>query len=138
MATGIDLILADHQAVNALFDQFEADPSGATVGLIVAALKAHDEAEQAALYPLAGAVLGDLSLVERSEAAHSAVKKQFDALATLEGPPLVDAVGVLRQLVTKHVKDEETNLLPKLADRATPEQLDALGARLLQAKQRGG
>ena len=138
MPTGIDLILADHQTVNTLFDQFETDPSGVGVGLIIAALKAHDEAEQAALYPFAGAVLGELSLIDRSAAAHAAIKKQIDLIATLEGPPLVAAVGVLRQFVTKHVTDEETNLLPKLAAQATPEQLDALGARLIQAKHRGG
>jgi hemerythrin superfamily protein len=138
MASGIDLILADHQMVNALFEQFDAKQDGATVGLIIAALKAHDEAEQAALYPFAGAILGDAKLVERSEAAHSMVKKQFDVIAALEGPPLVAAVGVLQQLVTQHVADEERNLLPALAEQATPQQLDALGARLLQAKQRGG
>jgi hemerythrin superfamily protein len=138
MPTGIDLILADHEMVNALFDEFDTKQDGATVGLIVAALRAHDEAEQAALYPFAGWLLGDAGLVERSAAAHSMVKKQFDAMAALEGAPLVAAVGVLRQLVTEHVQDEETNLLPALAEQATPQQLDALGARLLQAKQRGG
>jgi len=138
MPTGIDLILADHEMVNALFDEFDTKQDGATVGLIVAALRAHDEAEQAALYPFAGWLLGDAALVERSAAAHSMVKKQFDAMTALEGAPLVAAVAVLRQLVTEHVRDEETNLLPALAEQATPQQLDALGARLLQAKQRGG
>jgi hemerythrin superfamily protein len=138
MPSGIDLIFADHQMVNALFDEFRAKQDGASVGLIIAALKAHDEAEQAALYPFAAAILGDVQLVERSEAAHSMVKKQFDVIAALEGPPLVAAVGVLQQLVTEHVADEERNLLPALGEQATPQQLDALGARLLQAKQRGG
>jgi len=138
MPAGIDLILADHEMVNALFDEFATKQDGATVGLIIAALTAHDEAEQAALYPFAGLVLGDPGLVERSANAHSLVKKQFDAIAALEGPPLTAAVEVLRELVAEHVADEETNLLPALAERATPLQLDALGARLLQAKQRGG
>ena len=138
MPSGIDLILADHQMVNELFEEFGTKQDGATVGLIIAALKAHDEAEQAALYPFAGMILGDAALLERSAAAHSMVKKQFDAISALEGPPLVAAVGVLQQLVTEHVADEEANLLPQLAEQATPLQLEALGARLLQAKQRGG
>ena len=58
--------------------------------------------------------------------------------ATLEGAGLVQAVGQLRKLVTQHVADEEKNLLPALEDAATTEQLEALGARVLQAKQRGG
>ena len=110
----------------------------AAIGLIVAALEAHDDAEQAALYPFAGELLGDMDLIERSAAAHSMVKKQIDILAALEGAPLVEAVCVLQRLVTDHVADEEQNLLPALTEAATPQQLDALGARILQAKQRGG
>jgi hemerythrin superfamily protein len=138
MPNGIDLILADHEQVNELFAEFESKRDGATAGLIIAALKAHDEAEQAALYPFAGSVLSDMTLIERFEAAHSMVKKQFDIIATLEGPALVSAVGVLQQLVSDHVDDEENNLLPALTQAATPNQLEALGARILQAKQRGG
>jgi hemerythrin superfamily protein len=138
MPSGIDLILADHEMVNELFEEFAAKQDGVTVGLIIAALKAHDEAEQAALYPFAGSILGDAALVERSAAAHSMVKKQFDAISALEGPALIAAVGVLQQLVKEHVADEEANLLPQLAEQASPLQLEALGARLLQAKQRGG
>jgi hemerythrin superfamily protein len=138
MPSGIDLILADHRMVNELFDEFDSKQDGATVGLIVAALAAHDEAEHAALYPFASAVLDDVALIQRSAAAHSMVKKQVDMMANLEGAPLIAACSVLKQLVTEHVDDEESNLLPALADVATPQQLDALGARFLQAKQRGG
>jgi hypothetical protein len=138
MPNGIDLILADHQMVDELFAQFDAKQDGATIGLVIAALKAHDEAEQAALYPMAGEVLNDLDLIQRSEASHSMVKKQFDLIATLEGPPLTAAFNALREMVQSHVADEQENLLPALAEAATPQQLDALGARILQAKQRGG
>ena len=138
MPNGIDLVLADHQLVNELFDRFDSDRTGATVGLIVAALMAHDDAEQAALYPIVGTLLGDLDVVERAEAAHSLVKKQLDQMASLEGEALVAAAQVLRELVTEHVADEEQNILPALAGVATPQQLDAFGARFLQAKQRGG
>jgi len=138
MPNGIDLILADHQTVNGLFAEFDTKRDAGTIGLAIAALKAHDEAEQAALYPLAGKLLGDLELIQRSEEAHSMVKKQFDLIAMLEGPPLIAAFEELQRLVTAHVEDEEKNLLPALAEAATPQQLDALGARFLQAKQRGG
>ena len=138
MPNGIDLIRADHQAVKELFAEFDSTHEANTIGLIIAALKSHDEAEQAALYPFAGLVLGDKRLIERAEKAHSAVKKQFDLIATLEGAGLVQAVVQLRKLVTQHVADEEKNLLPALEDKATAEQLDELGARVLQAKQRGG
>jgi len=138
MPNGIDLILADHERVRQLFESFATEPSGVTVGLIVDALVAHDAAEHAALYPLIGSLLGDAVMVERAAAAHSAVKQQIEYLSALEGEPLIAAVGVLRRLVNAHVADEEQKMLPALRDAATPAQVDALGARLLQAKQRGG
>jgi hemerythrin superfamily protein len=138
MPNGIDLILADHRMVDELFAEFDAKQDGASIGLVIAALEAHDEAEQAALYPFAGELLGDVALIGRAEAAHSTVKKQIDLIATLEGPPLVTAVKQLQRMVADHVADEEKNLLPKISDQATPQQVEALGARMLQAKQRGG
>jgi hemerythrin superfamily protein len=135
---GIDLILADHERVNDLFDRFEASGDPGLIGQIVDALTAHDDAEQAALYPLVGVVLGDENLIERSARAHSRVKKLIEHLWALEGAPLTDAVAALRAAVTDHVADEERNVLPKLTKRATAEQLDGLAARIEHAKQRVG
>ncbi|HEY5877092.1 MAG TPA: hypothetical protein VIT64_17405, partial [Ilumatobacteraceae bacterium] len=69
---------------------------------------------------------------------HSAVKKQIDHLKSLEGAPLTASFEQLRRLVEEHVADEEQNILPALAEQATPQQLEGLGARIMQAKQRGG
>lgn len=138
MPNGIDLILADHQRVNELFGSFASTPSGSTTGLIVDALTAHDAAEHAALYPLVGHLMGDVGVVERAAAAHSAIEQQIERLSALEGDPLVVAVGVLQRLVEEHVADEERNILPQLAAAATPQQLEGLGARILQAKFRVG
>ncbi|MCB1001343.1 MAG: hemerythrin domain-containing protein [Acidimicrobiales bacterium] len=138
MTTGIDLILADHRRVDALFEQFAASADPDVIGQIVGALTDHDQAEHATLYPLAHALLGDADLVQRSLVAHEAVKAAIDRLRQLEGSPLVEAVGVLRALVEQHVADEEQHLLPALGERATAAQLDALGTRFEQAKQRVG
>ena len=138
MPNGIDLIVADHQRVSELFALFDSTGNATIIGEIVDVLKAHDDAEHAALYPFAGSLLDDDNMVERSAAAHSAVKKQIDALTVLEGAPLVAAVSGLRKIVDKHVADEEKNLFPRLSAAATAQQLDALGARIMQAKQRGG
>jgi len=138
MTTGIDLVIADHQRVKELFASFEETGDASYVGQILDALVAHDDAEQAALYPLAGHVLGDISLLARSEAAHSLVKQQMDLVRSLEGPPLIAAVKQLKQLVTTHANEEETKLLPALAEKATAAQLDGLAARIEQVKQRVG
>jgi hemerythrin superfamily protein len=138
MPNGIDLILADHRRVEALFSSF-ADTGEATyVGQIVDALAMHDQAEHSALYPLAGHVLGDADLIERSAAAHSLVKTLIDRLLHLEGAPLVEAVSELAEAVNRHVQDEEQHLLPALQEACSPAQLDGLGARIEQTKQRVG
>ena len=141
MPNGIDLILADHRMVDELFASFSATGQGAFVGQIVDALAAHDQAEHGALYPFAEALLDGAAIekvLDRAAIAHASVKKQIDDVLSLEGDPLVKAVGVLQQLVRDHVKDEEKNLLPKLADTASAAELEILGARILQAKQRVG
>jgi len=138
MTDGIDLIILDHERVRDLFASFEDTGDAVYVGQILDALVAHDDAEQAALYPLAGHMLGDVSLIARSAAAHSLIKQQMDLIRSLEGPPLVAAVKQLKQLVTTHANEEETKLLPALRDKATAAQLEGLAARIEQVKQRVG
>ena len=135
---GIDLILADHRRVEALFAEWHASGQPGLVGQIIDALSAHDDAEHGALYPLAGRVLGDAGMVDRYAQAHSMINSQLDLVRHHEGPALIDAVGKLEALVTAHVADEEGELVPALQDAATPAQLDELGARIPQVKQRGG
>lgn len=135
---GIDLLLADHRMVDALFDRFETTGDGTVVGEIIGHLSAHDDAEHSALYPLVGKVLGDAALIERASAAHAAVKAQIDQIKSLEGNALVVAVQELRVLVDTHVADEEKAIFPKLAKAADPAQLDWLGHHIEQTKQRVG
>jgi len=136
--TGIDLILADHERVNELFLEFSETGDASYVGQILDALTAHDDAEQAALYPLAGEVLGNTSLLAEAATAHSMIKLQIDQLRSLEGAPLVAAVHQLQTIVSEHVDEEENKLLPALAAKSTPAQLEGLAARIEQVKQRVG
>jgi hemerythrin superfamily protein len=138
MPNGIDLILADHQEVAELFARFDETGDGTVVGVIMDRLTLHDDAEHGALYPLVGVVLGDEDMVLDAANAHSAVKAQMDVVSALEGPALVEAVASLRAMVEAHVDDEEQRILPALAEAATAAQLDGLGARILQIKQRVG
>lgn len=138
MPNGIDLILADHQEVADLFVRFDETGDGSVVGLIMDRLTLHDDAEHGALYPLVGAVLDDADMVLEAANAHSAVKAQMDVVAALEGPALVEAVASLRAIVEAHVDDEEQRILPALVEVATTAQLEGLGARMLQIKQRVG
>ncbi len=135
---GIDLILADHRRVDALFADFATTQDGTLVGQILDALAAHDAAEQAALYPMAAHVVDDVHVVSQAFAAHSQLKAAMERVRCAEGAALSVVVEALRQMVAEHVADEEAHLLPAIADRATAAQLDGLAARIGQAKQRVG
>jgi hemerythrin superfamily protein len=138
MPTGIELIRVDHERVNELFEQFDDTGDATIVGQIVGALIAHDEAEHAALYPLALRVLDDDDTIARFDEAHTNIKSLIEQLSQLEGAPLVEAVSRLRQAVVEHVADEEASLLPQLEHDATADQLDELAARIEHVKQRAG
>jgi hemerythrin superfamily protein len=138
MPNGIDLILEDHRVVDALFLELSETGDATIIGQIVGHLIAHDDAEHAALYPLVGEVLGDAAAIEQAALAHSLVKKQIDVVRSLEGDALSAAVQVLEELVGEHVAAEEENLLPRLAEAATPQQLEWLAAHIEQTKQRVG
>jgi hemerythrin superfamily protein len=134
---GIELIEQDHQMVNELFAAFDESLDAMLVGRIVDALTLHDQAEHAALYPLVDAVV-DPAIAESAERSHAIVKRQIDIVTDLEGDSLIAQLSVLRELVEAHVAEEETEVLPALAAAATPQMLDELGSRILQAKQRVG
>ncbi len=140
MPTGIELILADHRHVGALFTQLDAatpaDPSIA--GQVFSELIAHDEVEQHALYPLVAAVLDDDDLLSRSLRAHSEVKTLMEKARSLEGAPLTAMMALLRDAVQTHVADEEKSLLPALKTKATAAQLEGLASRIEAIKQRVG
>lgn len=135
MPNGIDLVRADHQRVNELFVRFNDDLDWTLVGQAIAALRAHDDAERAALYALAARVLDAPALMEMLRAAHEAVQKQIDIVAGLDGHRLVDAFQTLQAFVGETARVEETKLFPRLTEFATAEQLEGLGAQILSVKQ---
>jgi hypothetical protein len=133
---GIDLVRAEHERVSELFQRFNATLDSALVGQTLGALRARDDAEHSALYALAARLVDDPALMDRLAAAHSAVKKQIDVVSGLRGTPLVDAFQTLQAFVGDHARVVETKLLPRLAEHATVEQLEGMGAQILQVKER--
>jgi hemerythrin superfamily protein len=138
MATGIDLILRDHRRVEACFEEFARTHDTTLVGQIIDMLTAHDDAEQGALYPLMEAVGVPAVKLADARRAHSLVKALMEHARQQEGAALLADVTALQQAVQRHVQQEEQSLLPALQQHATPDQLDALAARILQVKQRVG
>jgi hemerythrin superfamily protein len=138
VTTGIDLILLDHRRVEACFEEFARTRDTTLVGQLIGMLAAHDDAEQSALYPLMEAVGVPAARVAEARRAHSVVQALMDHARQQEGAALRADIAALQQAVLRHDQQEELTLLPALQVRATPEQLDGLGARILQVKQRVG
>lgn len=138
MTNGIDLVMLEHRQVEELFAAFREAPDGAIAGSIFDALAAHDDGEQAALYPLVDALDIAPDVVQRSREAHRRVKRLIEHARAQEGPPLVEAMSALEAAVADHVADEEQRLLPGLQNAATDDQLQGLAARWQQAQQRVG
>lgn len=136
MANGIDLVRAEHERVRELFGRFNATLDSTLVGQTLGALRAREEAEHSALYALAARLVDDQALMDRLNAAYAAVKRQMDVVSALQGAPVVNAFQTLQAFVGDYAKVEETKLLPRLIEHATPEQLEGLAAQILQVKQR--
>jgi hemerythrin superfamily protein len=134
----IELIQLDHRTVEALFEAFDEAPDGTLVGQILGELTAHDDAEQAALYPLLMEVVSDVDGLDQALLDHAKVKMLMEHLRSTEGDALVAAVAALRAAVQTHVQLEETTLLPAIESAATPAQLEWLTSAWLRAKQRVG
>lgn len=139
----IKLLKADHKEVKALFKAYDklvkAEAAGAqkqkVAQQICAALTVHATVEEELFYPAARAVLdADADLVDEADVEHASAK---DLIAQIEaaspGDELYDAkVKVLGEYIDHHVKEEETEMFPKVAKKDI--DFDALGAALQQRK----
>ncbi len=137
----IDILTADHAAVDKLFKQFEklADDGddgakAACVDQICAALTVHATIEEEIFYPAAREALEEEDLLDEAEVEHDGIK---GLVADLEGmspeDDLYDAkVTVLGEYVKHHVREEQDDMFPKVK-KAKVDTI-ALGARLSARK----
>ena len=141
----IALLSADHKEVDALFKEYEklckADADDGEKGLlaaqICAMLTVHATIEEELFYAAARAALEDdgQDLLDEAVVEHASAK---DLIAQIEdanpGDELFDAkVQVLGEYIRHHVKEEETELFPKV--KKAKADLVALGAALAARKE---
>lgn len=144
-ANALDLLKRDHKDVDEMFAQYEDTKYGAKdaekeslVAQICDALTVHAQVEEEIFYPAARRALGDVEgkdLIDEAAVEHQTLK---DLIARLEAAPaddpLYDAgVKVLNEYVKHHVKEEETELFPKI--KSSDMDVDAVGQKLAQRKQ---
>lgn len=139
----LSLLKADHREVEDLFKQYESQKEERstakvkTAQLICAALTAHAAVEEEIFYPTVRKALKDegKELLDEAAVEHQSLKDIIGRLdAASAKDPLYDAgVKVLQEYVKHHVKEEETELFPKV--RASDLDLEALGKQISARKE---
>jgi hemerythrin-like domain-containing protein len=135
------LLRADHRKVEELFSQYEAQEGQAqdsVIRHICQELEVHARLEEEIFYPAVRAAgAGEAEdLVSEAVTEHQKIK---DLVARLDGmaPDDMtddDTVRQLKECVSHHVREEESEMLPK-AEQLLGEQLAELGTQLQQRKQ---
>ena len=132
-----NLIRSDHAKVLALFHRYRLDApprrKQALAETICLMLEVHARIEEEIFYPAMRRV--DPDLVDKSVPEHNEMRRLVMRLR--ETPPhgLAHDAALMELMrdVMRHVADEETILLPE-AERALPDELDALGARMMKRR----
>ena len=142
--SAIELLKHDHDDVDKMFAQYEdiKDGDGQSekemlVSQICDALSVHAQIEEEIFYPAARRALNEedgKDLLDEAAVEHQTLK---DLIARLEAAPaddpLYDAgVKVLSEYVKHHVKEEETELFPKV--KLSEMDLEAVGRKLAERK----
>lgn len=135
----VKLLQQDHREVAAALEEFESagrQGKRSIAQRICRMLSVHTQIEEEILYPTARGVFraDDAHLVAEAHVEHASVK---ELVQQIEQAREVDAeyeakVQVMGEYVKHHVKEEETELFPKLE--RTSLDLDSLGERLEMRK----
>ncbi|HSV04824.1 MAG TPA: hemerythrin domain-containing protein [Phenylobacterium sp.] len=131
----IAVLKAQHREVEKLFGLFtkaKGDRQANLCRQICMELKVHTQIEEELLYPQAHDEINDPELVDESLVEHRAAK---ELIAQIEGTDQADEMfaarmQVLQEQIEHHVKEEETELFPKI--RKSDMDLKRIGEQLQQ------
>lgn len=135
----IALLKADHQAVSALFADYEKQNSKtkkkALVAEICTALSVHTQIEEEIFYPAVKAALKDKGLVPEATVEHDGIRRLIHEIEDAEPDgEMYDAkVKVLAEYVEHHVKEEHTEMFPQARESSI--DLAALGQKMAARKE---
>lgn len=137
----IKLLKADHETVAAMFEKFESgrmtlDRKHKLAADICLALTVHARIEEEIFYPAArdAAKKADMDLLDEAVVEHGSIKELIAAIEAGKKDGLFEAqVHVMGEWVKHHVKEEETELFPKL--KKTRMDMGAIGEQLAARKE---
>jgi len=136
----VSLLKQDHDDVSALLKEYERAQGASKKSIaqrICKALSVHAQIEEEIFYPAARQALGEdgKDLLNEADVEHATIK---GLVSRIERSSLSDEhydayVTVLGEYVKHHVKEEESQLFPKV--RRSDMDGDAVGAKLVARKQ---
>lgn len=134
---------ADHRELEELFAQIEAQPVDhprrrELADRLTAELVRHSVAEEMYLYPTVRKhVPHGEALADKELADHAKVEQMLKDLEDLpaDDPQFNDIVAKLKFEVASHVREEEHELFPRLAESFSSDKLDELGRLVRRAKE---
>jgi hemerythrin superfamily protein len=141
----ITLLKADHKDIRRLFRDFEAAGDRAIkkkakiVRKIIELLTVHTYVENEVMYPEVRALLPDLDedILESYEEHHVADVLCMELYGMPAAAERFDAkTRVLIETVTQHIKEEERDWFPKVRAGLDRKQLQQLGAKIEQAREK--
>jgi len=113
------MIRMDHTHVLATFHKYRVDTppeqKRALVNTICLALEIHAQLEEEIFYPAVRAKVKDDDLMNEALVEHNSLKMLIGELEKMQGddPMLKSTVTVLEEYVKHHVREEESEILPK-------------------------
>jgi hemerythrin superfamily protein len=136
----IALLKADHKEVAALFEEFlagdlEDDAKDELAAKICKALSIHAQIEEEIFYPAARDAVSadDEDLLDEAEVEHGSITDLVTAVEEHTEDALFDAqIKVMSEWVKHHVKEEETQMFPKL--QKTDMDMKEIGAAMAARK----
>lgn len=131
----ISLLREDHREVERLFERYRQTHQEAEkdelAEQLCKALTAHAQLEEEIFYPEVAMAIDEPLLVDEARVEHKLAKLLISEIEA--GEPRDPHVQVLCEIVHHHVREEESELFPKVE--AAPIEFDELYRRMLQRKE---
>ena len=134
----VAILKRDHREVAQMLKTLEASKPGArrrqTVDKLTQALELHMEIEERDIYPVVQRVVGKEEAEEAGVEHGLAREGLADLRRLVDEPGFGAAVAMLTAGIKHHVKEEETEVFPKLKKQLDRERLMQLGDEVAAAK----
>lgn len=132
----VDKIEHDHREVEQLFQKFRSSGDRAVALRVCDELEIHTIAEEERVYPVLSDEAGEGDQIAEAEDEHEEARQLIVRIRETKDETALRALMTeLETAVQHHVKEEETEVLPKAREELPSEELQELGEEFEEAKE---